>query len=55
MTKLKLIKKFKTMEQNRQLRILWEAIDYMNQYNGRSRLETVAMATADELKVEYEV
>lgn len=54
MKRRELIEKFYGMGQTRKLRILWGALGYMSQYNGRTELECVAMATADKLRVEYE-
>jgi hypothetical protein len=37
-------KKFFNLTKNKQIDILYEALDYMQQYNGRTRFECISLA-----------
>ena len=44
-----LVKKFNRLPNKVKLELLWEALDMMNQYNGRTRWHCVAIAMGYEL------
>jgi len=43
-TETQIRKEFSKFSKNKQIEILWDALDYMQQYNGRSRFLCVALA-----------
>ncbi len=43
-TKDQLQNKFDNLPNKTKVTILWEALDYMNQYNGDSKLDTIILA-----------
>lgn len=48
-TRQELLNKYNKLSGKRQALILWEALDYMNQYNGRTRADCVVLAMGDAL------
>lgn len=38
---------FNNMSAKRQVAVLWDALDYMNMYNGRSREDCIVLALAE--------
>ena len=43
------LNKFNKKGKDKQITILWDALDYMSKYNGRTKLECVALAMGLEL------
>ena len=51
-TRNQLLLKYNKLSATKQVPILWEALSYMQQYNGRSRMDCIAFAMGDSLGLE---